>query len=165
MSDILKGLVKGLSGFGLIPQDDPDVKIFNTQGALKDIAAKEEAVFAHLGRRVYESLGGEEYPEIREELERIKAEKRAAEETLRLAQEEKAARERAKAEAEAEAEENARSCPNCGSTNPVGTNFCQECGTKLATPVSEGKRFCSNCGASIDAGSQFCTSCGTRVGQ
>ena len=151
MSDILKGLVKGLSGF--LPQDDPNIKVFNTQNALKDISAREEAVYARLGRIVYETQGAE-YPDIAAELERLKAEKKVEEEKLRLAQEEKAAQERAA---------EGIHCPNCGSSNPEGTNFCQDCGMKLASAVAEGKRFCSSCGAEIAAGNQFCTSCGTKI--
>ena len=44
MSNIIDGIVKGLSGF--MPQDDPDVKIFNAQSELKELAGKEEKVYA-----------------------------------------------------------------------------------------------------------------------
>jgi len=155
MSDILSGIVKGISGF--LPQDDPDVKIFNAQNKLKDLSTKEEAAFARFGRMVFEKQGANDYPNIISELERLTSEKKAAEESLRLAKEEKNTQERAKAE------EAARSCPNCGSNCPEGTNFCPECGTKLLAPAPAGKRFCTSCGTEITPGSAFCTSCGTRA--
>ena len=40
MSNIIDGIVKGLSDF--MSQDDPDVKIFNAQSELKELAGKEE---------------------------------------------------------------------------------------------------------------------------
>ena len=44
MGDILTGIVKGLSGF--MPQDDPDVKIFNAQTEVKEFSEKEEKIYA-----------------------------------------------------------------------------------------------------------------------
>lgn len=155
MSGILEGIVKGLSG--IMPQDDPDVKIFNAQNDLKDIAQKEEAAYARLGRQIYESDGAERFPELKAELERLGTEKAEANQRIQAAKEEKAARERAAAE------EANRCCPNCGNYNPEGTNFCQECGTQLTAPLSARKRFCANCGVEITQGNQFCGSCGARV--
>ncbi|WP_374693162.1 zinc-ribbon domain-containing protein [Parabacteroides faecis] len=65
-----------------------------------------------------------------------------------------------------ETEEMAHSCPNCGTYNSEGTNFCQGCGTRLAPPAQApaAKRFCPNCGAEVAAGYRFCSSCGTNVG-
>lgn len=166
MSTIINGLVKGLSSF--MPQDDPDVKIFNAQNELRELAGKEEKAYARLGRQVYETDGGESYPEIKAELDLLAANRQAAEERLKAAREEKAARERAEEEERArrEAEEAAHSCPNCGACNPEGTNFCQECGTRLAQPVQQApaaKRFCPNCGTEVTAGQRFCSGCGTKI--
>lgn len=166
MGDILTGIVKGLSGF--MPQDDPDVKIFNAQTEMKEFSEREEKVYAHLGRQVYETDGGENYPEIRAELDLLAANKQAAESRLQAARDEKAALERAEAEERArrEAEEQAHSCPNCGAYNPEGTNFCQECGTRLTQPVQQApaaKRFCPNCGTEVIAGHRFCSGCGTKM--
>ena len=118
MSSIIDGIVKGVAG--LMPQDDPDVKIFNAQSELKDFSKKEETIYARLGKQVYETDGGESYPEIKAELDLLAANRQAAEGRLKAAREEKAARERAEAKAAArrEAEEVARSCPNCGAYNP-----------------------------------------------
>ena len=63
MSNIIDGIVKGLSDF--MSQDDPDVKIFNAQSELKELAGKEEKAYARLGRQIYETDGGKSYPEIR----------------------------------------------------------------------------------------------------
>lgn len=163
MSDILTGIVKGLSGF--MPQDDPDVKIFNAQTEIKELAEKTEKVYARLGRHVYESGGSESYPEVKAELDLLTANRRTAEHRLQEAKEEKAARERAAAEEQArrEAQEATLSCPNCGAYNPIGTNFCQECGTELSAPAAVSKRFCCDCGAEISEGSRFCGSCGAKV--
>ncbi len=162
MGDLLTGLVKGLSGF--MPQDDPDVRIFNAQTEVKETAAKMEKVYARLGRQVYEAGGSDAYPEVKTELDVLAANREAAERRLQEAKDEKAGIERAKEEERKrrEAEEAAHSCPNCGAYNPEGTNFCQECGTKLegATPA---KRFCQECGTELPAGSRFCGACGSRV--
>lgn len=163
MGDILTGLVKGLSGF--MPQDDPDVKIFNAQTEVKELAEKVEKVYARLGKQVYESGGGEAYPEVKAELDLLTANREAADRRLQEAKEEKAARERAEAEERArqEAEEAAHACPNCGAYNSEGMNFCQECGIKLAAPVTANKRFCQECGVELPEGSRFCGSCGAKV--
>ncbi len=163
MGDILSGLVKGLSGF--MPQDDPDVKIFNAQTEVKETAEKMEKVFARLGKKVYEAGGSEAYPEVKAELDLLEANRKAAERRLQEAKDEKAGIERAKEEERLhrEAEEAAHSCPNCGAYNPEGTNFCQECGTKLGAPAPTGKRFCQECGAELPAESRFCGSCGAKV--
>ncbi len=163
MGDILTGLVKGLSGF--MPQDDPNVKIFNAQTEVKETVEKMEKVFARLGKQVYEAGGSEAYPEVTVELDRLAANRQAAERRLQEAKDEKAGIERAKEEERQrrEAEEAAHSCPNCDAYSPEGTNFCQECGTKLGSPIPTGKRFCQECGAELPADSRFCDSCGAKA--
>lgn len=165
MSNIIDGLIKGVSGF--LPQDDPDVKILTAQTELRELSEKEEKIFARLGRAVYDTDGGESHPEIITELEVLFNNRYAAEERLQAARDEKILREKTEAEERArrEAEEAAYSCPNCGSHNSPGTNFCQGCGTRLAPPAQApaAKRFCSNCGAEVAAGYRFCSSCGTQI--
>ncbi len=152
MGNILDGLVKGISGF--LPQDDPDVKILNTQTELRELSQKEEKIFARLGRAVYNTDGGESYPEIKMELEVLFNNRHAVEERLQAARDEKILREKAEAEERArreaeaeerarrEAEERAHNCPNCGTYNPEGTNFCQGSGTGacLQTLLSQLRR-------------------------
>ena len=105
MGDILTGIVKGLSGFML--QDDPDVKIFNAQTEMKEFSEREGKIYARLGRQVYETDGGENYPEIRAELDLLAANKQAAESRPK------------------------RFCPNCGTEVIAGHRFCSGCGTKM----------------------------------
>src|SRR5436190_20953972 len=47
-------------------------------------------------------------------------------------------------------------CTKCGTTNPSGAKFCEECGVHLTflcpgcgTPALAGKKFCSECGTSL----------------
>ena len=122
MSNIIDGLIKGVSGF--LPQDDPDVKILTAQAELREFSEKEEKIFARLGRAVYDTDGGESHPEIKTELEVLFNNRYAAEERLQAARDEKILREKAEAEERArrEAEEAAHSCPNCGSYNSPGTS-------------------------------------------
>ncbi len=50
-------------------------------------------------------------------------------------------------------------CPNCGTANPVGAKFCNNCGTKLGPDVVK----CANCGHENPAGAKFCSNCGTEL--
>ncbi len=50
-------------------------------------------------------------------------------------------------------------CPKCGTANPAGAKFCNNCGTKLTGTVK-----CSNCGTENPAGAKFCSNCGTKLG-
>ena len=79
-------------------------------------------------------------------------------------------------------------CPNCGSQNAAGQQFCTTCGTKLApggqqqawqsqqtSVVPQATRgadevnsvqqavTCPSCGSPNAAGQQFCTSCGAKL--
>jgi class 3 adenylate cyclase/tetratricopeptide (TPR) repeat protein len=47
-------------------------------------------------------------------------------------------------------------CPRCKYNNPIGQQFCGECGARLAAS-------CSSCGASNPPGQKFCGSCGTAL--
>ncbi len=49
-------------------------------------------------------------------------------------------------------------CPNCGTANPAGAKFCNNCGTKLTGTVK-----CPNCGHENPAGAKFCSNCGTKL--
>lgn len=51
-------------------------------------------------------------------------------------------------------------CSNCGSENPAGAKFCQECGTAL--PLIKN---CVNCGAELSLESKFCFECGAKQEQ
>ncbi len=49
-------------------------------------------------------------------------------------------------------------CPKCGTANPAGAKFCNNCGTKLTGTV-----ICPNCGHQNAPGSKFCNNCGTKL--
>ncbi len=162
MAGILDGLVKGLASFA--PQDDPEVKMYNAQNELKELNAKEEAIFAKLGRKLYEENGKEAYPDEAIQLDAIAANRADVESRIAQMQEEKAAREKAAAETRAakQAEEALRTCPECGTVNPEGCKFCGDCGTRLPEKVENKKRFCTECGEELGDGMKFCSSCGAK---
>ena len=129
MAGILDGFVKGI--VNLAPQDNPDVRLFNAQNELKDMAEKETELFAELGKKVYEDGGQDAYPEIAARLNALNAEKAATQQKIKDIQAEKDAAEAAASSAGTE--ESGLVCPECGTANPAGTKFCHQCGTKLAT--------------------------------
>ncbi|HJY80393.1 MAG TPA: adenylate/guanylate cyclase domain-containing protein [Candidatus Binatia bacterium] len=47
-------------------------------------------------------------------------------------------------------------CAKCGTTNPGGAKFCEECGTRL-------RLACPGCGTSVPTGKKFCSECGTPL--
>lgn len=47
-------------------------------------------------------------------------------------------------------------CPSCKSHNPVGSQFCNNCGTKLQIN-------CPNCGAQVTPNKNFCNNCGAKL--
>lgn len=50
-------------------------------------------------------------------------------------------------------------CPKCGTANPAGAKFCNNCGAKLAATIA-----CPNCGHENPPGAKFCSNCGTKLG-
>lgn len=63
-----------------------------------------------------------------------------------------------------EIERQVRYCPNCGSENPIGSNFCHKCQWSFdgASSASGEKWICHKCGKPNDIESKFCINCGTR---
>lgn len=54
-------------------------------------------------------------------------------------------------------------CQQCGTGNPEGTKFCQECGAKLEMPMPTAPvevATCPSCGFQNPAGTRFCQECG-----
>lgn len=49
-------------------------------------------------------------------------------------------------------------CPKCGTTNPVGAKFCNNCGTQIS-----GTAKCPNCGHENPASAKFCNNCGAKL--
>ena len=158
MSELFGGfgdLVGGLSKF--MPQDDPGVKTFNAQKELADLQKQEADIFAEIGRKAYEKYGAAEFPAETDKLRLLQSNIAAAKENLAATQSAAKAAEDAKQQANA-----ARTCPNCGTVNPEGINFCQECGTKLGAPA---KSSCPQCGMENPPGTRFCGGCGARMGE
>lgn len=154
MSDLLSGLgnlgglMKGLSGF--MPQDDPDVKLMTAQSDLSDLERQETELYAEIGRQALVKGSGQ-YPELESKLRLVQENLTEAQARLKRVQSEKDAMEAAK-----RAEDEARTCLSCGTINPDGTKFCQECGAKL------GADKCSKCGTVLAPGTRFCGECGAK---
>ncbi|HYC06290.1 MAG TPA: adenylate/guanylate cyclase domain-containing protein, partial [Candidatus Binatia bacterium] len=47
-------------------------------------------------------------------------------------------------------------CPTCGSANPLGAKFCNECATRLTLT-------CPSCGAANPPTAKFCSECATNL--
>ncbi len=151
----LGGLMKGLSG--LMPQDDPAVKLMTAQTEVSNLKKQEAALYAEIGKLAAERYGLDSFGEIADKLKLVQVNLHSAESALNAT---KAQQE--EAEAKAKATKDAHTCPNCGHVNQEGIKFCQECGTKLGAPA---KSFCTSCGAELAAGARFCGECGARQGE
>ena len=158
----LGGLMKGLSG--LMPQDDPKTQLFKLQTEVSDLQKQETDLYAEIGKAAVEQHGLDSFGETAQKLQLIQANLAAAQQKLSEAQaaeeerkraEEAAAAERRRAELAAREE---RTCPDCGTENPEGTKFCQECGAKLGQ-----KNTCPSCGTANPMGVKFCQECGTKL--
>jgi len=143
----LGGLFKGLSG--LMPQDDPNVKLINAQSQVADLTAQETAVYTEIGRVAYER-DRSAFPAQADRLRLIQANLAQAQAALSGQTEAKKA-----AEEQARAASEAAICPNCGHQNAEGVKFCQECGAKLGGPAA-----CPSCGQANPPGTRFCGGCG-----
>ncbi len=145
----LGGLMKGLSG--IMPQDDPNVKLMNAQTELGELKQQETDLLAEIGRLAFAADPGA-YPQagklrlvqsnLAEAQSKLDGAKRVQEETKALK----------------DAEDAKGRCPNCGHQNAEGVKFCQECGGKLGSP------FCQSCGAAMQPGIRFCGECGAKQG-
>lgn len=154
----LGGLVKGFSG--LMPQDDPDVKLMNAKSELSDLKKQEEQVYAQIGKRAVEMSGGDAFGELGDKLALIQSNLVSAEKALAKTQSEKEEHEKRQKEEEAAKARSANVCRECGHENGEGVKFCQECGAKLASPGA--KTFCTSCGAELASGTRFCGECGAK---
>jgi rubredoxin len=150
----LGGLVGGLAS--LMPQDDPAVKLLTAQKEVSDLQAQEAEVYTEIGRRVFATDGATAYPQEADKLRLIQSNIAAAQQKLDTIQSEQQA-----AEAQKEQIDSARTCPQCGTVNAAGINFCQECGAKLG--VSQ-KTICPACGFENSPNTRFCGDCGARLG-
>jgi ribosomal protein L40E len=164
MDDLFGGLGKG-GGLGdlfggltkMMPQDDPNVKTFNAQREISDLQKQEEEIYAEVGRKIFERDGGADFPAEADRLKLIQSNIAAAKAKFDAMQNEAKVAEEEQKQADA-----ARTCSSCGTANPEGVNFCQECGTKLGAPT---KIFCGQCGAENPPATKFCGGCGARLGE
>lgn len=144
----LGGLMRGLSG--LMPQDDPNVKLMNLQSQISDLQSEETALYAGIGKQVLAEEPSR-FPDQARELVQLKNKMSSAQAELASAQQEQK-----KAEQERQRTEELLTCPQCGTRNPDGVKFCQECGAKLGSAV------CRACGAPLPPGTRFCGECGAK---
>lgn len=56
-------------------------------------------------------------------------------------------------------------CPKCELNNPLGTEFCTNCGTEVeaATAPTASAAFCTQCGSQVSSEARFCSHCGTKL--
>ena len=144
----LGGLVKGLSGF--MPQDNPDVKLMNTQSELNDLQNQETEIYAEIGKASLLKNNGQ-FPELESRLKLVQINIMETQGMMEKIQAEKAKKEQDEQQTEAQCV-----CPECGYRNLEGVKFCQQCGAKL------GLSNCKKCGAALTPGTQFCGECGTK---
>ena len=149
----LGGLMKGFSGF--MPQDDPQVKLMNAQSQVSDLQGQETALYAEIGKLAYQQ-NPDAFPAQANKLRLIQANLADAQAALDQQTQQKQAADQAAKDAAA-----ALTCPNCGTQNPDGVKFCQECGAKLGG----GKLICPGCGQENPPGTRFCGGCGQKLGE
>ncbi len=153
--DFLGGLMKGLSGMGMLPQDDPNVKVINAQQELSQYEHEAKEIYAQIGRQAIEKYGSAEFGDAAQRLELVNANIVKAKAAYDVAQNALKAAKAAEEENKAQ-----RTCPECGTENPDGVKFCQECGAKLGVST---KVFCGQCGAQNAPGVKFCGQCGAKL--
>ena len=54
-------------------------------------------------------------------------------------------------------------CPKCGTANPAGAKFCQNCGANTQAQAAAATVTCPNCQAQVQAGVKFCNNCGQSL--
>ena len=150
----MKSKFGGLGGFlkdlnGLMPDEQgASSQDRSAKRSLKALEANQEELFARIGRQVVEQNGPDGFGALSDELKAVQQEIRAAEASL---------------QATSAPPQNAGAqgvpCPNCGTQNAPGVNFCQGCGTKLARDGVA----CPQCGLQSQEGTKFCMQCGTKL--
>jgi regulator of replication initiation timing len=153
-NDLFGGLMKGIGAF--MPQDDPNVKLFQSQSEISDLQNKIQELYAKIGEKAYPTIKDQaEYSDLVAELNFTKKKLKTVEDELQTAQ-------NTKTEQEAKEQEalRSRTCPNCDTLNPEGVKFCQECGAKLNQST---KVKCPDCGTEFPIGTRFCGECGRQL--
>ncbi|HZK25469.1 MAG TPA: zinc-ribbon domain-containing protein [Oscillospiraceae bacterium] len=155
MTDNIFGdLVKSLGSF--MPNDDPDIKLFQAQTEISSLEHREQELFGEIGRKEFPHICEQpEYSEIVQELATLQKKLQTARSTLQKVQSEKAEQDRLEKEKLL-----SRTCSHCDTVNPEGVQFCQECGAKLG---SSNKPVCPQCSTEYQAGTRFCGHCGSKL--
>jgi DNA-directed RNA polymerase subunit M/transcription elongation factor TFIIS len=155
LSGALGGLVGGLAKSGLMPTDNPEAQAMLAATEVADLRKQQDALFAEIGRAAYAANpdGYEQSAKLKLLQENLAAAEQKAG-AAKEAQEAAAAAEKAQTEA--------RTCSSCGTVNPEGTKFCQECGSMVGPQAAQ---HCANCGVELAPGTRFCGSCGARQGE
>lgn len=153
-NDIFGGLMKGIGAF--MPKDDPNMKLFQTHNEINDLQIREQEIYAEIGKKMYPSV------KDRAEFADLAAELQFTQKKLRTVTDELHAAENLKTEQEQKEREEmqSRTCANCGTLNPEGIKFCQECGARLNLAT---KAKCTECGAEFPIGTRFCGGCGSQL--
>jgi len=147
----------------------------NSKITAEKAAADQELI--KVGKFYYDlfASGGEIAPEVIEFCQAAKAHYDAADAAQAEIEQIKAENEAEKAAAAAPATDipaasnDGITCSGCGTVNPEGTKFCQNCGTKLEIPApapeapTPAENTCPNCGAVNEEGTKFCRECGTKL--
>jgi uncharacterized OB-fold protein len=193
--DLFSGLMKGLKPImdasGV--EQDESMQLAVLQGEVMELEGKKCNALAELGQRAYDFAKSNTWNS--EQLLPLctavdDAEMQLKNKRIELEKMQKAADDKKREEEEKAA---ARTCPDCGEVNPEGTNFCQNCGSRLGVKKPSGNvckscgavngpdtRFCGECGAKLEAsapseircpncgasnqpGTRFCGECGTRL--
>lgn len=148
----LGGLMGGLANSGLVPKDTPEGKLLAAQSELSGLQKQEAEILTEIGRQAYEQNPGL-WPQS-DKLKLLQSNIASVQAKLNDIKAEQEAKEQAEKAAKA-----ASTCPSCGTENPEGVKFCQECGTKLGAAA---KAHCTSCGAELAPGTRFCGECGAR---
>ncbi|MDR0983705.1 MAG: zinc ribbon domain-containing protein [Ruminococcus sp.] len=156
MANDLFGNLGGIGGiFGnlaksVVPKDTPEGKLLGAQSELSELKTKESEILQEIGRQAYEANPTAWAQDSK--LKLIRQNMASAQAALDEAKADQEA-----AEASKKAQTAAVTCSACGTVNPDGTKFCQECGGKLGV---SGKIFCTSCGCELAVGTRFCGECG-----
>ncbi|MDD2955181.1 MAG: hypothetical protein PHD67_02570 [Oscillospiraceae bacterium] len=81
MSDLLGGLMKGLSGF--MPQDDPAVQLMTAQSEVSDLVEKEKELYAEIGKKAAEQYGLDSFGPLADRVRLVQSNLSSAQERLK----------------------------------------------------------------------------------
>lgn len=162
--DLFSGLMKGLKPIMDVSgvKQDESMQLAVLQGEVMELEGKKKSTLAELGETAYEFVKSNTWD--RERLLPLCTAVDDAEIQLRNKRMELEKAQKTVDEKKREEEEKlaARTCPNCNEVNAEGTNFCQNCGSRLGVkkPASN---VCKSCGAVNGPDTKFCGECGAKL--